>query len=105
MSNPYRGEVNLRLDNQTYVMRLHLGALQELESALDVPDLIALVKRFETAEFSTQDVVAVLLAGLRGGGWDGDRADLLNAQIEGGVIAAARAAGRLLALSFQMPDE
>ncbi|MEC9102949.1 MAG: gene transfer agent family protein, partial [Pseudomonadota bacterium] len=40
----------------------------------------------------------------RGGGWRGRAADLLQADIEGGPVAASRAAARLLTLAFALPE-
>lgn len=104
MRNAYRGEVAISLDGEVHQMRLSLAALLELEQALDAPDLVALVERFENGRFRAEDILAVILAGLHGGGWSGDRDTLLAARLEGGVVELARLAGELLALSFQIPD-
>lgn len=105
MANPYAGEVELVIDDQRHVMRLTLGALAELEGALQAGTLVDLVQRFETATFSTRDVLALIVAGLRGGGWQGAAADLMSARIEGGALGAARAAAELLARAFALPGE
>lgn len=105
MENPWRGEVALVVDGQRHVMRLTLGALAELETALGGDSLIALVERFEAGNFTTSDVIALLLAGLRGGGWKGKASDIAQADISGGPMAAARAAAELLARAFALPDK
>jgi len=66
MANPYAGEVAVWLDGQRHVAKLTLGALAELETALEVGTLFDLVERFEGRRFSTRDVLALLVAGLRG---------------------------------------
>ena len=63
-----------------------------------------LVERFEAGGFSTRDVLALIVAGLRGGGWGGSASDLIAAEIEGGPLAAARAAAELLARAFMLPE-
>ncbi len=103
MGNPYTGEVALTVDGQRRVLKLTLGALAELETALEADSLVALVERFETGGFSSGDVLALIVAGLRGGGADVTRADLLSAEIDGGPVAAARAAAELLARAFMVP--
>ena len=105
MVNPFRGEVSLVVDGQAHVLRLTLGALAELEEALEAGSLLELVERFEGGAFSTRDLLALLTAGLRGGGWAGDLPDLLAAEIDGGPVGAARIAARLLAVSFSVSDE
>lgn len=105
MANPWAGEVELWLDGQRHVTRLTLGALAELETAVEAGSLIALVERFEGRRFTTRDVLAVLLAGLRGGGWRGEAEELRRAEIRGGVAEAARVAAELLARAFALPGE
>jgi len=104
MVNRFRGEVVLVLDGQTHVMRLTLGALAELEEALGSDSLLSLVQRFEGGQFRARDVLALLVAGLRGGGWRGTLEDLAQGEIQGGAAAAAQAAAALLAAAFAPLD-
>lgn len=100
MANPWAGEVTLELNGEPHVCKLTLGSLAELEAELGEGSLIALIERFETSRFSTRDVMALLVAGLRGGGWRGSGSDLLSAEIAGGPIGAAKTAALLLARAF-----
>ena len=100
MANPMRGEVAVVLDGERRLCRLTLGALAELEAQLEAESLSALVARFEGGALRARDVLMLLAAGLRGGGWQGDVADLVSAEIEGGPMEAARVAARLLVLAF-----
>ncbi len=104
MANPYAGEVALVIDGERRRLKLTLGALAELETALGADSLVALVERFEAGRFSTRDVLALILAGLRGGGWQGGAEALLTAEIGGGPVAAAQAAAQLLARAFALPE-
>lgn len=101
MANPWAGEVDLVIDGERHVLKLTLGALAELEAVLETGTLVDLVARFEAGRFSTRDVLALIVAGLRGGGWRGSARDLLSAEIDGGPVGAARAAGALLARAFE----
>ena len=103
--NPYRGDVALVLDGETQHMRLTLGALAELEESLGSDSLLALVERFESGGFSAADLIALLLAGLRGGGLKIDRDALLAGTIGGGPMAAAQAGAQLLKRAFSVSDE
>lgn len=105
MANPWTGEVALVIDGRRHVMKLTLGALAELEAGLEGGTLVQLAERIEQSRFSSRDVLAVIVAGLRGGGWTGQASDLLAAEIEGGPLAAARAAAELLVRAFTLPDE
>ncbi len=103
LANPYAGEVALVIEGERHVLKLTLGALAELEAALEADTLVALVERYEAGQFSTRDMLALIVAGMRGGGWRGEASDLLSAEIEGGPLAAAKAAGQLLARAFAVP--
>jgi hypothetical protein len=105
MANPFAGEVAIWLDGQRHVAKLTFGVLAELETALEAGSLVELVERFETQRFSTRDVLALIVAGLRGGGWQGNAADLRTVEIGGGPMQAARAAAELLARAFALPGE
>ena len=104
MANPWAGEVEIVIDGQAHVCKLTLGALAELESALGVGSLIELIRRFESGAFSGRDVMAVIVAGLRGGGWKGQSSDLIAAEITGGPVGAAKLAATLLARAFEAPS-
>lgn len=103
MANPYRGEVQISIDGVARTARLTLGALAELEAELETDSLMAMAGRFETGNFSAADLRAVIVAGLRGGGWNGHSSDLLTAEIEDGPIGAARKAAQLLGRAFTVP--
>ena len=105
MVNPYRGEVELSVDGTPRVMRLTLGALAELEAKLKCESLLEMIARFETGGFRVKDLISLLTAGLNGGGWRLSEADLVKSQIDGGPLAAAQAAARLLKITFTLPDE
>lgn len=104
MANPLAGEVEVALDGEVLTAKLTLGALAELEADLGAASLLDLVERFEAGAFGSRDVLAVLVAGLRGGGWPGRAADLLTVEIGGGAAGAARAAAELLARAFRGPE-
>ena len=105
MANPWAGEVALVINGERHVLKLTLGALAELETGLKAGSLVDLVERFETAQFSTRDVLALIVAGLRGGGWEGRASELMTAEIEGGPVGAAHAAAALLTRAFALPYE
>lgn len=103
MVNPLAGKVRVTIDGEPHVAKLTLAALAELEAALDAESLVDLVERFEAGRYRGTDVLALLVAGLRGGGWRGEAADLLSADLAGGPVNAARVAAELLARAFTPP--
>ncbi|MFB2593676.1 gene transfer agent family protein [Paracoccus sp. p4-l81] len=104
MVNPHRGEVEIWLNGAPMTARLTLGALAELEAEMQAGGMVDLVERFEAGRFSTRDVLALIVAGLRGGGWKGGFDDLLAVEVgdgrASGPVVAARLAAALLARAF-----
>ncbi len=105
MANPWAGEVVVLLDGERHVAKLTLGVLAELEANLEAGTLIDLVERFEQGRFTTRDVLGLIVAGLRGGGWRGMAADLRTVEIGGGTVGAVRVAAELLARAFALPGD
>lgn len=103
MVNPWAGEVAVTLDGVPLVAKLTLGALAELEAGLAAGSLMEIAERFESGRMSARDVILVLVAGLRGGGWCGTAEDLRLAEISGGPMGAVRTAAELLARAFAVP--
>ena len=105
MANPWRGEVELVIEGEARALRRTLGALAELEARLKAESLMDMIGRFETGGFRVADLIALLTAGLNGGGWRISEAELLARRIEGGPLAAAQAAAQLLKITFTVPGE
>jgi len=104
MTNRWRGDVALVINGERRLARLSLGALAELEEALALPSLVALVERFENNSFSSRDVLHLLAAGLRAGGMETSATALARARIQGGPMEAARVAAELLARAFLVAE-
>lgn len=105
MANPFRGEVEIHVDGTPRKMRLTLGALAELEARLKADSLVEMIARFENGTFRVSDLIALITAGLNGGGWEISEAELLGFRIDGGPLEAAQAAARLLKITFTIPGE
>ncbi len=99
--NPQRGEVELAADGERHVMRLTLGALAALEARLGAGGLTGLADRFEGGGFSADDIIALLTAGLRGGGSIISEEEVSEMAFEGGAVGAAEVAIRLLTAAFR----
>ena len=100
MVNPERGDVELVVNGEARVMRLTLGALAALEARLEAGSLAALIEAFEAGNAGSGQILALIWAGLNGGGWAVSYDDVAAARIGGGPLAAVAAAGRLLRLTF-----
>ena len=86
MVNTARGEVALQIDGERYVLCLTLGALAEIEALFDG----AVETRLKT--LGARDLLAVLLALLRGGGHAISEAELRASRLDLNAAAQAVAA-------------
>lgn len=100
MANAQRGEIAAIIDGEEKVLCLTLGALAELEARLGGGDLMGLGERFAAGRVSARDLIAILGAGLRGGGNAVTDDDLARMAVEGGLRGAAETAARLLRATF-----
>lgn len=103
MPNPQRGEIGAVLDGEERTLCLTLGALAELEARLGAGDLVGLGERFAEGRVSARDLIAIIGAGLRGGGNAVTDDELARMSIEGGLQGAAEIAARLLRATFGEP--
>lgn len=90
--NRARGEAPLTVGGRTYRLCLTLGALAEIESALDVTGLAALGERL--CDPRGGDLILILTALLRGGGHDFDTEEVRRLPVE--MAEAVRAIAEAL---------
>jgi hypothetical protein len=100
VANPRRGEVHAELGGKTFVLRLTLGALAQMEAAFGAADLVALANRFEHGRLSARDLLVIIGLGLRGGGAAITDEEVATLSVEGGLQGYARIAADLLAATF-----
>lgn len=100
MPNPQRGDVSATIDGKPCTLRLTLGALAELEAALDAPDLVALAERFESGALSAREAIAIIGAARRGAGEKITDEAVARSMPAGGVPGTIRLASDLLKQAF-----
>jgi hypothetical protein len=100
MANRQRGEIAATLDGRPWTLCLTLGALAELEAALDAGDLVALATRFENGRLTARDATRIIGAGLRGAGNDIDDVAVSRMQVDGGAAGYVTIVAELLAATF-----
>jgi hypothetical protein len=103
-ANAARGEVSASFGGKTHRLCLTIGALAELEAALAVPDIMALLERFAGARIRAQEAALVVMAGLKGGGLDLDEAGLAAMVASRPAMETIGNAARLLNATFR-PEE
>lgn len=99
-ANRQRGEIEADIDGERRILCMTLGALAELETAFGVDNIADLAGRFSGGKIGTRDVMAIIAAGLRGGGNVIDDGELAECRVEGGIGGAIGLATRLLESAF-----
>nr|GGI01498.1 hypothetical protein GCM10011355_32280 [Aquisalinus luteolus] len=98
--NRFRGDVALEIDGETHTLRLTLGALAQIETALGTDDLAGLTARL--ANPSARDLLVILSALLGGGGHDVAVDTLKSKSFD--LKAAMAAVARAFALALGADD-
>ena len=104
MVNRQRGEVEAVLDGRTWTLCLTLGALAELEAALEAGDLMGLARRFGEGRLAANEAIRVIGSGLRGAGNDVSDEAVSAMRAEGGAAGYVAIVGALLAATFGEAD-
>lgn len=99
-ANRVRGEIEAVINGERRILCMTLGALAELETAFSVDTIGDLATRFSGGRIGTRDVMAIIAAGLRGGGNVIEDGDLDDMRVEGGLGGAVSLAATLLASAF-----
>lgn len=100
MANRRRGEVPLTLGPERYTLCLTLGALAELEDALQAGSVVGLAERFTTGHLSARDLIVLFGCALRGGGHDIDDTCAARLALAGDFSVVAEAIGAALVAAF-----
>jgi hypothetical protein len=100
MANRLRGEIEATLDGRKWTLCLTLGALAELEAALDAGDLVALATRFENGRLTAREATKIIGAGLRGAGNDIDDEAVSRMRVDGGAAGYVAIVAELLTATF-----
>jgi len=99
-ANRQRGEIEAEIDGERRILCMTLGALAELETAFGVDNIADLAGCFSGGKIGTRDVMAIIAAGLRGGGNVIDDGELAACRVAGGIGGAIALAVKLLESAF-----
>ena len=105
MINRKRGEVLWHYAGHDYRLCLTLGALAELEHYFEAAGLAALSERLSQGNFSAQDIVALLDAGLRGAGETITRQEIMSYAVADVLPTALKAVCDMVEAAFGMEGE
>jgi Phage tail tube protein, GTA-gp10 len=100
MANRYRGEISAHIDGVERTLCLTLGAVAELEDAFHASDIQELVEKIGAGHLGARQLIAIIGAGLRGGGNDISNEEVSEARFAGGIAGMAAIASSLFEAAF-----
>ncbi|MCB1386558.1 MAG: gene transfer agent family protein [Nitratireductor sp.] len=103
LANTHRGEIAAGFEGRQWTLCLTLGGLAELESHFGASGLSDLTEKLAARPLAARDLIAILTAGLRGGGHDLTAEDVAELRHEKGTAGFASVAAELLQATFAVP--
>tara|TARA_R110002020_G_scaffold467464_1_gene691026 strand:+ start:311 stop:670 length:360 start_codon:yes stop_codon:yes gene_type:complete len=103
MTNPLKGEVEVKLGKETYPCRLTIESLIKIETELD-SGILQLTQKIANAEMKVSELSVVLHYALRGGGKDINLKDVYSIIQTAGIMDASIAVANLLSLTLSDPN-
>tara|TARA_Y100000361_G_C11155922_1_gene344126 strand:- start:1576 stop:1926 length:351 start_codon:yes stop_codon:yes gene_type:complete len=100
MTNPLKGQVEVKLGDKTYNARLTIESIIGIEETLNI-GLLKLAQQMSTGDVRIGQVVGVLLPALRGGGNDLQHSDVIKLVQDAGIVASTTVVANLIAQSLQ----
>ena len=106
MTNPLKGEIEVKLGSQTYKARLTIDAIVSIEQAVGC-GIIKLATKMSNGDISVHDAVSVLTPALRGGGNDVTDKDVKKIMQDVGITQSIQVVAQLLTqtLTAGMEDD
>ena len=96
MTNPFRGEKEVKLGNKTYKTRLTVDSLIRLEQTTG-QSLIKLTSRLSEGSLTLTEIASIITPAIRGGGADIKEDEVIKIIYQSGVADGIRVCGELLA--------
>ncbi len=104
MTNPLKGEIQLKIGSKDYKARLTVDAIMQIETACGC-GILKLAQRMGDADIRVTDLINVLTPALRGGGKDFQPKDIATIISDAGIIEATTAVANLLTAAISPTDD
>lgn len=96
MTNPFRGELQLKLGSKTYKSRMTVDGCMQAEAACGC-SLVKIATKLSEGDLTVLDITNVLTPALKGGGNDVDHTKVAKMVYEAGLADGMRVCGEVLA--------
>ena len=103
MTNPLKGQIEVKLGSQTYKCRLTIDSLVKIEDELDT-GILELAQNISQAKVRIRTLLVVLRHALRGGGNDFDEKKVGQIISDIGIVSASTEVAKLLVSTLNDND-
>ena len=100
MVNPQRGELLIKLGNQSLKARLTIDTLVRIESSVGC-SIVQLAQKLTSASATITDLISVLTPAIKGGGNDIDEKKVKELIGKSGLIQAMKCAGDIVTKALE----
>ncbi len=104
MVNHLRGEIAIKLGEETFNCKLNFDSLVRIETALDTP-IIQLATKISEANLKVTEISFILFTAIKGGGKDITEKQVSNMIWDVGFVDAIRACGEIISMALGAGDE
>lgn len=104
MANHLRGEIDIKLGQETFNCRLNFDSLVRIENALNTP-ILKLLGKISDGEMRVTEMSYIIYTAIKGGGKDVSEKDINNMIWKVGFVDAIKACGDILGHALSSGDE
>ena len=95
MTNPFKGELEVKLGNQKFKTRLTIDACIRIEQALNT-SLVKIATRLTDGDLTISDITSILTPAIRGGGNNLSHKEITEMVFQNGMVEGLRVCGEIL---------
>ena len=104
MSNQLRGEIEIKLGEQTFNCKLNFDSLVRIENTLNVP-ILKLAQKISEAELKVTEISFILYTAIKGGGKDITEKQGSDLIWQVGFVDSIRAVGDIISMALSNGDD
>ena len=99
MSNRLRGEIEIKLGEDTYNCKLNFDSLIRIETALDTP-ILQIAQKVSEANLKATEISYILYTAIKGGGKDITEKQVSDIIWKVGFVDAIRSVGEIISMAL-----
>lgn len=104
MVNHLRGEIAIKLGEETFNCKLNFDSLVRIENALDIP-ILKLAEKISNAELKVTELSYIIYTAIKGGGKDITEKEVNSLIWQVGFVDGIRACGDIISMALTSGDE